>query len=304
MDPMEILLGQNRGASTMQGLADALRKRKEVAQLAILSGDPTSQKFGGSLYSDVEGQQNARLEQEKAEEQRKLTQGYYDQMKEGQGLDRALREKELEEMARYHRGMENAALAKAMAKNGGRPPPLGAQKTTMNTIELVDELKMLKDSYDPDYASKVGVFEGSLTNWRGKQPIIGTKGALEQSTWWDRYNLIYTLPERNRLFGSALTAPERQAWNSVNLSPNMSDAAIQEGIRRLTDIANRAMKKQFANDSSLYEGEWVYSMYGDHADELGFGQGEDPSQPNPLPAEGGGDETMQWGSMNNEYRTP
>jgi len=262
----------------MKGLADALRKRKEVAQLAILSGDPTSQTFGGSLHADVSDQFATRAKEMESQKQRDLTKGYYDQMAEQQGLSRALQYEELEEMKRHHMATEKNMLAKSMQKQR-RAPPVAAQKKTMAVISGVDDLNRLADMFQDDYASSTGFGEGTASNLLTKYTPFGTQGMRDQQNWWALYDQIYTLPTRNDMFGSALTAPERASWASANIGPDSSVEVIKQGIARLQGIANNALKKQFANDAPLFDEEWVYSVYGDHADNLGFGQGEDPSAP-------------------------
>lgn len=104
--PMEILLAGNRDKQTMDAFANGLRGRKDVAQLAMLSGDQTVGQFGGALYNDVDKQMSTRIAEKEKQAQRDLTQGYYDQMAGQSKLSQAMAARKQAELERHNRATE------------------------------------------------------------------------------------------------------------------------------------------------------------------------------------------------------
>jgi hypothetical protein len=262
MDPMDVLLGQNRDATAVSGLADALRKRKEVASLALLSGDPTSQKFGGGLYSDVESQMNARIKQDENQKQRDLTQGYYNQMAEQQGLSRALQEKELNEMIRHHKALEDATLQKAMAKAyPTRAPSVAAQKRAGDAIGNYNALRGARDSFKDDYGNNSGIpWEGEVSNTIGKLGI-GTQDQKDQALWWQNYRNQYELGARHTLFGAALTDNEIAKWDQANISPSSTPEQIKRALNNMVDVHKSVLQRIHDEDTANYNPAWVEAAY-------------------------------------------
>ena len=63
-------------------------------------------------------------------------------------------------------------------------------------------------------------FEGDIANWLGRK-AAGSEADQAQANWWGLYQNLYELPQRNKMFGSALTETEKQAWKDANIDPNM-----------------------------------------------------------------------------------
>jgi hypothetical protein len=249
---MQILLEGQRDEKSTRALSDALRNRKEVGEMMSLIGTKNQRQFGGTLRADVAGQQA----QKEKQDQRAMTQGYYDETS-------TYRNSALAETMRHNKEMEKAALLKAESDASlkrFKPPSVSAQKRTTEAIESYDGIQRVINSFQDDYASGWGmVGEGSLTNTIGK--IAGTPGMKDQARWWADYDLIYTLGRRNKLFGSALTDSEIKAWEGANISPNSPPDVIRKGLRTLMEIATKKFQQQYTNDAQLYTPEWVDSTY-------------------------------------------
>jgi len=268
MTPIEIMLAGNRDQKTLRALAGKLRGQKDIASLSMLSGDPTVGGFGQVLNSNVEDRVAQRLDEEQKQQQRDLTKGYYDQLAGQHADNQDFRNRTLAETMRHNQAMEQAAvLKKALGK---KPPTTTAQKETAGVIEAYQNIQQIMGSFQDDYGSKIGFGEGSVSNMLGKTPLA-TDDQKSQAEWWSQYDLLYTLPRRNQIFGSALTLPEREAWDKANISPNSPPDVIRKGLERLHAIAYNALQRKAANDYALYDNEWADNMYGmiDAQDTLG-----------------------------------
>lgn len=255
LSPMQILLEGKRDEGYTRALSDKLRYRKDMGEFLQLAGNKDISEFGGSLRADVLGQQK----QKEKQDQRAMTQGYYDDATEG-------RKSALSETIRHNKEVERIAELRAVEasrKSRFKMPTVSAQKKTDDAIESYEGIRRTIRGYDPKYATNTAgaMFkEGSITNFLG--PKMGNQGMLDQSRWWADYDLLYTLGRRNKLFGSALTDSEIKAWQGANISPNSTDDAIQRGLATLMEIADRKFKQQFTNDVSMYDQDWVMGMYG------------------------------------------
>ncbi len=110
MTPLEILLSSNRDEKSMQALSSGLRRRKEIAQLALLSGDEDVGNFGRGLYGDVEDKFQTRVTEREKKAHRDLTQGYYDQLSSQNALANTMANRRQIETERHNLAMENRAI--------------------------------------------------------------------------------------------------------------------------------------------------------------------------------------------------
>lgn len=258
---MELMLGGNTDQRTMQALAGQLRRKREASNLAMLSGDPTLQGFGGVLREDMQLQQKLKMDQAEKAAQRELTSGYYDQLAENSAFNKTMSQRRQVEIERHNRAMEEAAAIRSSGANAGKIPTASAQEKTNEVIAGLQNIKNLGETFQDHYGSSTSIAGGSATNVLGKTPL-STDAMKEQALWWSQYDLLYTLPVRNQLFGSALTAQERAAWRKANISPNSPPDVIRKGIKNLTAIAEQALSRQYIADAASYDPEWVGSVYG------------------------------------------
>lgn len=107
------------------------------------------------------------------------------------------------------------------------------------------------DSYDPTFSqAKVlgmdveGVpFVNQTENFMARNaPILTSEQEERKAAWWQDWDNFYQNPERNRLFGSALTASEQAAWKAANINPSMTSEQIQAGINAINEIVQRKAK--------------------------------------------------------------
>lgn len=122
-DPFELVLGGGLDDVTKQKMiAQALRNRKQVGDISMLTGDPRLGKFGEALMGDVEKGETEALGVRSQEQQRALTKDYYDQLKAQAGLSQAMAGRKQTEEERHNReteaiGRENAERLRASARN-------------------------------------------------------------------------------------------------------------------------------------------------------------------------------------------
>jgi hypothetical protein len=94
-----------------------------------------------------------------------------------------------------------------------------------------------KDSYG---GKGVFGFGGELANSIARKDLgVGDK---EAAGWWQDYDRHKNVV-RNQLFGSALTAPEKQAFEAADITPGMDPAMIRNNLRVQNEAARRAAKK-------------------------------------------------------------
>jgi len=301
MDPLEIMLtsGSNRDDDMQKALSSGLRRRREISELAQITGDDVLTPFGQNLAASVSRDTQLEKKAMEADAQRQLTSGYYKQMAEQSALKNAMALRKQEEYERHNRATEKNQLLRSNPMGSFKAPTVSAQKKTEEAKESYQSLQRVLKSYKEDYANNTFFpFEGSISNTFGK--YTGTDDQQDQSRWWADYDLLYTLGRRNKLFGSALTDSEIRAWEGANISPNSPPEVIQRGLKTLTEIAERKLKEQYANDAPLYKPEWVQSVYGDITPMPQFGAptASPSGQDGDRPAGGeSGDGSFIWGEL-------
>lgn len=74
------------------------------------------------------------------------------------------------------------------------------------------------------------------------QGIFGT-GTPGQRDWWASFR-SFDNQVRNQLFGSALTAQEKAAYEATTISERMAPAEIRKNLKTRLDIVNKALTRQ------------------------------------------------------------
>lgn len=264
---LDIMLGSlgDRDASMQQALTSGLRRKREIGQLAQLTGDKVLAPFGSQLASSVDREVLSEVSRREKKDQRELTESYYSQMAEQSALANTMALRKQKEVERHNREAEaisRAAAERARTAGGFKAPTVSAQKKTQEAKESYEGLVRVIGGWKPEYGTDWGaVGAGSMVNALGK--LGGTDAMQDQSRWWADYDLMYTLGRRNKLFGSALTDSEIKAWEGANISPNSPPEVIEKGLRTLAEIATKKLQEQFKNDAPLYKPDWVESMYMD-----------------------------------------
>ncbi len=115
---------------------------------------------------------------------------------------------------------------------------------------------------------------GDAQNWLRRTLPDGmiTQEAREAGTYWQEYDR-YKNVVRNDLFGSALTATEKSAFERADINNSMSPAAIKANLKVQKDILEGAMKRK-ANSliASGYNPQAISQAYGVPLEQLGVEQ--------------------------------
>lgn len=134
--------------------------------------------------------------------------------------------------------------AKTGQKIGNAPPkpatekalPGPLQKQLTEAAELSDATERFTTSFKDEFGGKTVI--GGLGNTYGR--IMGDDTG--QSQWWQDYEL-HQSQIRNKLFGSALTAPEIAAWEKSAINPRMDAKQIRENLARREKLERTALER-------------------------------------------------------------
>lgn len=108
-----------------------------------------------------------------------------------------------------------------------KPLPGPLQKQLTESAELADATQRFVGTFKDDYAGYTLGAVGDAVNW-AKRTFGDESG---QAQWWQDYEL-HQSQVRNKLFGSALTAPEIAAWNKSAINPGMDPTQVRENLGR------------------------------------------------------------------------
>lgn len=138
----------------------------------------------------------------------------------------------------------------------GRAVPDGTAKRVEGAVGIRDALDRSLSTFRDDYAGNTvtGGLENTMQAWLG----TGTPG---QRDWWADFrqndNQI-----RNDLFGSALTATEKAAFEATTISERMRPSEVRKNLQRRASIIKRALARQqnFLKKNG-YDAEAVDALY-------------------------------------------
>jgi hypothetical protein len=114
------------------------------------------------------------------------------------------------------------------------PTPL-ANKLT-EAAELADATARFSSTFKDGFAGKT--LTGDLSNTTGK--LFGD--STGQAQWWQDYEL-HQSQIRNKLFGSALTPAEIEAWNKSAINPRMAPGEIRKNLTRRNTLENSGLNR-------------------------------------------------------------
>ncbi len=139
--------------------------------------------------------------------------------------------------------LRETLAAERAAGKGGNGKVLAASEVRKLTDKESAATSMgeLISGFKDEFAGTVGV--ASLQNTLGKyQPMgLGSQYA-EQSNWWQAYNESKN-QARHQLFGSALTASEKAAYDAANVSEGMEPKQIRIKLAQQQAAMIRAYNK-------------------------------------------------------------
>lgn len=222
-------------------IVDKLRNQKLTGQLGMLSGDKVLSPLGKGVSEDTE--ENAALIGKLGEQAR--YRGYQEEATAGRlklGYAQLAADK------------EDMALRRAMAK-------LKAEKGEYRTMTVPQMMKLQDEATSAlEYTNMANEFENAYagTDIPGERgfknflatnaPILASPESEAAAAWWAKYGNIHTLPERHKLFGSALTGYEREEWRKNAISTNMTAKQIYD---RLTWYQNKSREVISRRSSAL-----------------------------------------------------
>ena len=117
-----------------------------------------------------------------------------------------------------------------------RALPMKAVTDLSSAGSQVQDFERLLETFKPEFGGNVIL--GSAANTIGR--ITGD--ASGQAQWWQDYQTFQNVI-RNKLFGSALTTPERIEFEKAMITPRMASSEIQKNLARQRDLATRAARK-------------------------------------------------------------
>jgi len=124
------------------------------------------------------------------------------------------------------------------AASQNRPIPQPVATHVQPQIDTRDTLDWAMGNFKPEYAGHTLLGDVSNT----LQAYIGT-GPKGQRDWWARiYNMDNIV--RNQLFGSALTATEKAAWERTTVNPAMQPSEVVSNLQQRQRIVQAALSRQ------------------------------------------------------------
>jgi hypothetical protein len=122
-----------------------------------------------------------------------------------------------------------------------KDPPLRAIPTPLankltEAAELADATARFSSTFKDGFAGKT--LTGDLSNTTGK--LFGD--STGQAQWWQDYEL-HQSQIRNKLFGSALTPAEIEAWNRSAINPRMAPSEIRKNLTRRNTLENSGLNR-------------------------------------------------------------
>lgn len=233
-------------------LAEQLRRRRSFGELGAVTGDRVLQPFGQGQITSADAAakqvQDTRQKDIDNAQTAKYEAGQLAHMKEVEDLTK--RGQDLDHM--YQMLMAQAALEKANKTGVQKIPRLrqGDIKDLQDMAQDIGEFNELED-----YLKKGNGF-GAKTI--GKIPVPGYRtltnfgasmgiGSEEDKTAFamkQKFDRLYTLGARNRLFGATLTSNEQSAWESANPSTRQSDEQIAKALPAMRKVFERRLRNK------------------------------------------------------------
>jgi hypothetical protein len=135
------------------------------------------------------------------------------------------------------------------------------------------------ETFKPEYAGHTILGEGPNVAGRILPEAVVGKSTAEGADWWQSYDRFKNLV-RNELFGSALTAPEKAAFEKADINPRMDPERIKKNLALQKAITERGIRnKADAMISAGYKPETIAKAYGVDSRMLGGGASPAASQP-------------------------
>lgn len=279
-DLYEALIGGGVG-DKRQLIADALRRRRKLGELGVLTGDKVLSAEGKDLNTSTDKYLELLQGGEETLARQKQTKAYQDSQL--QYMNDALAETKRNNNLDYLAAMAAARAAQTRAER-----PVGSGKSTKLTLgdrnkleemsSLIGNTENIITQFKPEYTQKAGPGgQSRLVNWAAANGV-GTKEGKEAADWWGAWNLIYTLPQRNKTFGATLSDSEKQSWTESDINPGMGEDQIK---RRAGNIL-----KILKNKGGLLDRTYRTQFDPEIIDQYGLGDGSETVVPGAAQAVG------------------
>ncbi len=255
-----VLIGESpKDADKAAATAAALRRRRSFGELGMLSGDKVLSRYGQNAIGQADEYAN-RIQQTRQQDiDNAQTRSYQDSQVGHMGSVLAETMRSNKERERLQaRGQDMALLAaQARARASNKPPKLTVadRRDLTEGAGLVGNLQDLLSTFKSDYAApqvmgKSIPMARPLMNTMSSMGV-GTEEMDEAQNWWAASDRLYTLFQRNKLFGATLTGNEMKAWAQANANKNMKPEQVKT---MLSEILKTATKDLQANVDGFIEG--------------------------------------------------
>lgn len=155
--------------------------------------------------------------------------------------------------------------------------PVPLQKQLTESAELADATQRFVSGFKDEFGGKT--ITGGAGNVYGR--IMGDDTG--QAQWWQDYEL-HQSQVRNKLFGSALTAPEIEAWNKSAINPRMNSGEIRKNLARRAELEQSGLARLMKGIAAGgYNKAQIEAFTGRSFD----GEAPPPPPAAPVPAAGG-----------------
>lgn len=132
----------------------------------------------------------------------------------------------------------------------------------------------LKNTFEPRFAGYKGEAIGNAATWMGRNlPSMASKDTVDAAQWWQGYDRFKNVV-RNELFGAALTATEKAAFERADINAGMDPKTIEANLARQHEIAQNGLKRK-ANGliQSGYDPKAISATYGLKLEDIGVTAG-------------------------------
>lgn len=290
-DLYEALISGGAG-NKAEVIANALRRRREMGELGVLTGDKVLSQLGGNLTKSADDYadqlERSRQDTRRQDQTQFYQQGQLDHM--GALLDETKRRNDMDHI--YKMLMAQAALDRANRPGGGGRIPKLRQGDIKELQDLGETIGTI-DSVE-NFLRGGGSFGAVTLDVGGKElPLLGLrtfknfaaskglgtpedKASFQAKQHWER---LYNIAERNRMFGATLTTNEKKSWDQANPSVGMTDEQIAAALPVMRKVYEHRLNRKA---SGLIKEGYSAEAVADYADVPGIN----------LPLAVGGDQEM------------
>lgn len=166
------------------------------------------------------------------------------------------RERKIEQ-SRYERQRDADMMAfrreVAAARAGDGEPtkalPSPLMKDLIEKGQILDASERYTKTFKDDYAGYGSDALGNAALMAERKNPLSTR--TDRTQWWQDYELHQSVV-RNKLFGSALTAPEIAAWERSAVTPGMKPADIKVNLARREQIEREGTTRLARSAATQY----------------------------------------------------